>query len=70
MPRKTYSREDIIEMLTERLGDRPVSALAAEFGVTPQYMGKMLKGLEIPGPSILQPLKLKARKVVVYEKVA
>jgi hypothetical protein len=70
MPKRSFTHEDIVRMLRERRGDRSIAALAADFGVTKQYMGKMLKGLEIPGPSILAPLGLKAEKLTVYREVA
>lgn len=57
-------------MLKQRQGNRTVSAMATEFGVTKQYMGSMLKGMAIPGPSILEPLGLKAEKLTIYRKVA
>lgn len=70
MPKRSLSREDVLKRLIARKGDRPVSALAAEFGVTKAYMGQVIRGLCAPGPSILGPLGIEAETQIVYREVA
>ena len=68
MPKKTISREEIVKRLLARKGDRTISALAAEFGVTKAYMGQVISGLQAPGPAILEPLRIQAEKQTIYRE--
>jgi DNA-binding MarR family transcriptional regulator len=70
MASKTYTQQQVLRMVKELQGARNIAAMAREFGVTDAYMGRLLRGMERPGPKILGKLGLVAEKVFIYRKVA
>jgi hypothetical protein len=63
---KALTEDEIVELLTRRLGKKTKKDFAEEIGVTPPYLGDVLAGKRAPGPAILRFLKIKRQ--VVYAK--
>lgn len=57
MARK-ITKDQVIEILRKRQGERPARQLAEELGVTPQYLSDVFSGRREIGPSILAGLGL------------
>lgn len=56
---KTYTNEDILEALRERIRTTPMQSqayVAEDLGVTRQYIGQVLQGRRAPGPLIWEAL--------------
>jgi transcriptional regulator with XRE-family HTH domain len=61
---------DIQAMLRSLQGDRTLLQFAAEIGVTQVYVGRVMRGKDEPGPSILKYLKLrKVATIHEYEAI-
>lgn len=65
---KILSSEQVLQLLKKRQGNRPNTELAAELGISKQYLGDVLRGRRDPGPPILKALGIK--KVFVLEKAS
>lgn len=72
MPAKTLSREDVIDMMKRRQGERSLSALAEELRLSKAYISDIFNGRRAPGPSVLKQLGLESQTTVVvrYRKIA
>ncbi len=57
---KRLTKESIISLLRKKQGDRSAKELAADLGVTPQYLSDVFLGRREPGPAILRGLRLEA----------
>lgn len=69
---KTFTRDQVIELLKVRQGDRSATDLADEIGVSKAYISDLFMGRRNPGPKILKYLGLVAevKTQVIYRKVA
>lgn len=65
MPKK-LTRDEVIEILRKKQGERTAKELADELGITPQYLSDVFLGRRDIGPSILRPLGLESE--VVYHQ--
>lgn len=72
MPAKTLSREDVIDMMKRRQGDRSLTALAEELSLSKAYISDIFNGRRSPGPSVLKKLGLESltKVVTTYRKIA
>lgn len=57
---KAFTLDDVVDMLKNRQGDRTLTALAAEIGVSKAYVSDIYKGRRNPGPTVLEFLGLVA----------
>lgn len=62
---KKLTRDELLEMLLEKQGDRPAYKLADELGISPAYLSDIMRGKSEPGPSILEALGLEKETVYV-----
>jgi len=53
---KRYSRDEVLEMLRERQGEGTQQELAADLGITPQYLCDVFQGKRHLGAKILEAL--------------
>lgn len=60
---KPITKEQVIEILKKRQGDRSAKALAEELGVSPAYLSDVYAGNRDPGPSILEHLGLEKQEI-------
>jgi transcriptional regulator with XRE-family HTH domain len=56
MSKGRYSREEVLEMLKKRQGERTQKELAEELGVSPQYVCDLFQGHRFIGVRILEAL--------------
>lgn len=61
------TRDDVIQILLRKKGDREQVELAIDLGISAQYLGDVLGGRRDPGKGILSPLGLE--KVLSYQYV-
>lgn len=64
---KKYTKEQVIELLRKKQGNRPAKQLAEELGITPQYLSDVFNGNREIGPAILTPLGLQVDTVYVQQ---
>lgn len=55
---RKLNRDQVIALLKEKQGDRTAVELAADLGITPQYLSDVYLGKREPGVSILEKLGL------------
>lgn len=64
---KKLTKDQVIELLRKKQGDRPAKCLAEELGITPQYLSDVFLGKRDIGPAILGPLGLESQIVYVQQ---
>ena len=64
---KKFTKDQVINILRKRQGERTAKELADELGVTPQYLSDVYAGRREPGPAILEPLGLKGEMFYWHE---
>ena len=61
------TRDELVQLLQHKIQQAGTqTAVAKELGITPAYLGDVLRGKREPGPSVLNALGL--RSVITYEK--
>lgn len=69
---KTFTQDDVIQMLRVRQGERSMRALAKELGISPPYLSDVFAKQRKPGKRILKALGLEVetRVNLIYRRVA
>lgn len=69
---KTYSLDEVVEMLKKRQGERSVVSFAEEVGVSDKFLYAIYAGERTPGKSVLEYLGIVAAttKETVYHKAS
>jgi transcriptional regulator with XRE-family HTH domain len=69
---RTFNRDQVMDLLKARQGDRTASDLAQEIGVTKAFISDLFSGRRDPGPKILKYLGLviEVKTKVIYREVA
>lgn len=69
---KTFTLEEVVEMMRKRQGGRSNAALARDLGVTRVYIGDIYHGRCAPGPKVLKALGIVATTKVetIYRKAS
>jgi hypothetical protein len=69
---RTYSLDEVVEMLKQRQGERSVSAFAGEVGVSDKLLYAIYAGDRNPGQTVLDYLGIVAEttKETVYRKAS
>lgn len=70
--KKTFTRDEVIDLLRACQADRSATDLAREIGVSKAYISDLYAERRNPGPKILKYLGLAAevKTQVIYRKVA
>lgn len=55
---KRLTREDVIELLQRKQGDKTQVEFAAEIGISPSYLSEIYRGTREPAAKVLDWLKL------------
>jgi len=63
------SRDQVLNELGARRGGRTLEQMAAEVGVSFQYLAKVLSGERVPGDKVLEWLGLRKVTATWYERV-
>lgn len=64
---KKLTKDQVIELLRKKQGERSAKELAEELDITPQYLSDVFLGRREIGPSILAPLGLRTETVYVSD---
>lgn len=67
-PPASLSESEVRELVHGMTANRTKQDVAAELGISPQYLGDILAGRRSPGEKALRRLGL--RRVVLYERVS